>query len=334
MSQTDAPAVGIVGLGGMGKKHARHLRDDGCTVAGGADVAESARNEFASEFGAHTDADHAAMYDAVDPDAVVVTTPNTFHAPAATAALERGIDVLCEKPVVVETEAAERLRDRVADSELTFMAGYQRHLNPGFVAARERYHEEGLEPDHVTGELTQDWTGHFESGTNWRTDPDVGGRGHLFSVGTHVLESVLWVTGLTPTAVSAEMDFHDDAGHIDKRASLTVRFANGAVGSFADSAVAPVTREHVHVWDDAGAAYIDGEDWGQRRLTVIDGDGTEREPDLAYDEAPSKFAAFAEAVQTGEDPPATAGDVLTVTALLDAAYESARTRERVTVDLP
>ena len=77
-----------------------------------------------------------------------------------------------------------------------------------------------------------------------------------------------------------------------------------------------------------------GEDWGQRRLTVIDGDGTEREPDLAYDEAPSKFAAFAEAVQTGEDPPATAGDVLTVTALLDAAYESARTRERVTVDLP
>jgi predicted dehydrogenase len=66
---------------------------------------------------------------------------------------------------------------------------------------------------------------------------------------------------------------------------------------------------------------------------VIDEEGDERQPDLGYDDAPTKFAAFADAVQTGEDPPATVGDVYVVTALLEAAYESARTGDRITVDL-
>jgi predicted dehydrogenase len=203
---------------------------------------------------------------------------------------------------------AERLRDRVDGSDLAFMAGYQRHLSPAYVAVRERYADGDHEPSHVVGDLTQDWTHHFESGADWRTDPEVGGRGHLFSVGTHVVESVLWATGLTPTAVSAEMEF-------------------------ADSAVAPVTREHVHFWDADGALYVDAEDWGDQRLTMVEAGSTERRHAAGEGTRRDKFAAFVDAVETGEDPPATAGDVYRVTALLDAAYESARTGERVAVRL-
>jgi len=324
-------------MGGIGAHLAREVREhpDG-ELAAVVDVDREKLQRANEEFGVdesalYTDADE--MYADTDLDAVIIATPPGLHDDQIHEAFDRGLHVLCEKPVVVDQSAARRLLDRVTDSDLTFMAGYQRHLNPGFVAARERYLDGDHEPSHVTGELTQDWTDHFERGTNWRMDPELGGRGHLFSVGTHVLESVLWITGLTPEAVSAEMEFHDDEGLIDKKASLTIRFENGAVASLADSAVAPVTREHIHVWDDEGAVYIDGEDWGRRYLTLIEDDGTERQPDLGYENAPTKFAAFAESIQTGEDPPATAEDVYVVTALLEAAYESARTGDRVAVDL-
>ena len=326
----------IIGAGGIGTHLAREVREhpDG-EIAAAVDVNEVALDDLAAEHDLDDEVlftDEEAMYEATDLDAVVVATPPAFHEDQVHEAFERGLHVLCEKPVVIERDAAARLRDRVADSDLTFMAGYQRHLSPGFVAAYDRFHDEGHDPNTMVGGLTQDWTHHFEQGTNWRMDPDIGGRGHLFSVGTHVVESVLWLTGLTPTAVSAEMEFYDDEGLIDQTASLSVRFENGATATFSDSAVAPVTREHIHIWDDEGAVYLEGKGWGERELTVIDDDGSERSPEFGTEDAQSKFGAFADAIATGGKPPATAQDVLVVTALLDAAYESARVGERVSID--
>lgn len=325
----------LIGFGGYGARLAQEIVDDpnGQLSAvvdvdpGTLDRASKALDLDRSDL--YTD--DQTMYEETALDAVVIATPPVFHNDQIHEAFDRGLHVLCEKPVVVRRPDAKRLRDYVEESELTFMPGYQRHLNPGFVAARERYQGDHT-PSHIVGELTQNWTAYFKQGSNWRTDPDIGGRGHLFSVGTHVVESVLWMTGLRPVAVNAEMEFHDDANLIDKKSSMSVRFANGAVGTFADSAVAPVTREHIHVWDDDGAVYLDGEGWSHRSLTTVDSTGGERQPDLAYGESPTKFEAFAESVLSDTEPPATADDVLAVTALLDAAYESARTEERVEVD--
>ncbi|MFB6227359.1 MAG: Gfo/Idh/MocA family protein [Halobacteriales archaeon] len=325
----------LIGFGGYGARLAREIVDDpNGRLSAVVDIDSGTLDRASKELDldrSNLYTDERTMYEETALDAVVIATPPAFHDDQIHEAFDRGLNVLCEKPVVVRRPAAERLRDRVAESDLTFMAGYQRHLNPGFIRARERYQGDHV-PSHVVGELTQNWTAYFKQGTNWRTDPDIGGRGHLFSVGTHVVESVLWLTGLRPVAVSAEMEFHDDANLIDKKSSMTVRFANGAVGTFADSAVAPVTREHIHVWDDDGAVYLDGEGWGRRALTVIDATGGERQPDLPYDESPTKFGVFAESALADTEPPATADDVLAVTALLDAAYESAPTGERVEID--
>ena len=328
----------LLGFGGIGRHLAREVDDhpDG-ELAAVVDVDPDNLAEAGEAFGVDEGArfaDEEAMYaGTADLDAVIVATPPAFHYDSVERAFERGLDVLCEKPVVMDLAEARDLCDLVESTGRTLMAGYQRHLNPGFVEAYERWHEGGREPTFLTGSLTQDWRHHFERGTNWRTDPDVGGGGHLFSVGTHVVESVLWATGLTPEAVTAEMSFHDDEERVDTRAALTVRFENGAVASLGDSATAPATREHVHVWDDDGAVYLEGRDWGRRELTVLDADGEDVTPPVDYDATPTKFEAFVEAVETGEDPPATARDALRVTALLEAAYESARTGERAAVDL-
>ena len=328
--------TGLIGVGGIGAHLAREVvsHPDGRLDAA-VDVNPDNLRRAGEEFGVDEAAlyeDEAEMYEERDLDVVIIATPPGFHYEQIRAALDRDLHVLCEKPVVVDTEEARDVRDRVESSSSVLMAGYQRHLNPGFVAARERWREGDPEPTFVTGELTQDWTDHFEAGTNWRLDPDIGGGGHLFSVGTHVVESVLWMTGLTPATVSADMTFYDDDERIDQQSSLTVRFENGATASFADTAVVPATREHIHVWDDEGAVYLDGENWERRTLTLLDEEGEEHVPDLDYDGAPTKFEALVEAIETGTEPPATAEDALRVTALLEAAYESARTGRRVAVE--
>lgn len=329
--------TGIIGMGGIGVHLGREVVEHpNTTIEAVVDVNEENLRRATDEFGVDESAcytDESEMYAEHDLDAVILATPPAFHYDQILEAFDRDLHVLCEKPVVVDLAEAREVAERTAAGPNVLMAGYQRHLNPGFVAARERWQESDREPTFITGELTQDWTHHFERGTNWRTDPEIGGGGHLFSVGTHVVESILWMTGLTPESVSAEMEFYDDERKIDMQSSLNVRFDNGAVASLADSAVTPATREHVHIWDDDGAVYLDGENWGRRRLTLLDEDGAETEPDLAYDEAPTKVAAFVDAIETGTEPPATATDALRVTALLEAAYESARTNERVAVDL-
>ncbi|NGM67738.1 Gfo/Idh/MocA family oxidoreductase [Natronolimnobius sp. AArcel1] len=326
----------IVGLGGFGQLLGRQLLEHpNATLEGVVDVTEDNLETAVEEFGVEEDAcytDETALYDNHDLDAVIIATPPAFHHGQIREAFDRGLHVLCEKPVVVDLEEARDIAGLFEDSSQVLMAGYQRHLDPAFIQCYERWSDGDAEPTFITGELTQDWSEHFESGTNWRTDPDVGGRGHLFSVGTHVLESIVWMTGLTPDSVGAEMTFYDDAEEIDQESVLSIRFDNGTLASMSDTATAPAARERIRIWDDDGALEVDRRDWGRATLTAIDADD-ESARELDHENATGKVEAFVEAIETGTEPPATVDDVVRVTALLDAAYESARTGERVSVDL-
>jgi hypothetical protein len=57
----------------------------------------------------------------------------------------------------------------------------------------------------------------------------------------------------------------------------------------------PRTREHVHGWDGDGALYVDGREWDQRTVTVVDAEGTEHSPHVGGPER-TKAQAFVDAV--------------------------------------
>jgi predicted dehydrogenase len=95
---------------------------------------------------------------------------------------------------------------------------------------------------------------------------------------------------------------------------------------------APAVREHIHVWDDEGAVYLDGREWEERSYSEVERDSTTVDPYIRSG-SEDKATAFLDAVVNGTEVPATARDALVVTAISEAAYESARTGERVAVDL-
>jgi len=334
MSNSDKLRVGVVGGGYIGTTVGRLFNQDPrSTVTALADIDPETRRTAGESLyvgeGSQYD-DYVEMLDAERLDAVLVGTPHTLHYDQITAAMDRDLHVFCDKPLATDLADARELAERAESSDRVLMVGYQRHLNPAFIRARERW-EGDLEPQFVSAEITQDWIDRFEG--TWRTDPDLSGGGNLYDTGSHLVDGVLWTTGLVPEAVSAEMVFADEDSRVDQRAILTVEFRNGAHGTISVHSDAPCVREHVHVWDAEGAVYLEGRQWEEREISRVEADSTTVIPYVDRDQKRDKAEAFVDCIETGETPPATARDALTVTALTEAAYESARSGERVDVEL-
>jgi predicted dehydrogenase len=324
--------IGIVGLGYIGTTVGGQLhRHPDATVRAICDLDADRLATSGDEFDVprdHQYTEYPAMLESAAIDAVLVGTPHTLHYEQVVAALERGCHVYCDKPLTTDLDRARDLAVRVQGSDLTVMVGYQRHLQTAFRTARERVTDH--EPRWVTASITQSWID--DSRGTWRLEPELSGGGFLYDTGSHVLDGVLWTTGLEPVSVAASMDFHDDENRVDYRAHLDVEFANGATGTFSFHGDAPSVREHVHLWDDEGAVYLEGTQWGSREVREIHPDAGEYVPYIDPRGEQSRADAFLESVSDGIEPPATVRDALRVTALTEAAYEAVRSGERIAID--
>ena len=323
--------IGVVGLGYIGTTvGAQFHRNPDAEISAVCDPDEYRLDEVGIRFDVpphYRYADDERMLDDAPLDAVLIGTPHTLHFEQVIRALDRGLDVYCDKPLTTDLERARTLAERAEGGNETLMVGYQRHLQTAFNLARDRFREST--PEWFTASITQNWL-EYSRGT-WRVDPSLSGGGFLYDTGSHVIDGVLWTTSLEPTAVRASMDFVDEDSRIDRRAHLDVRFDGGTTGTFSFNGDVAAVREHVHVWDDDGALYLEGRGWGSRRVFEIDENGNEFLPYIDRSRERNRAEAFVESVRTGAEPPATARDALAVTALTEAAYESATTDEWVAV---
>lgn len=323
--------IGIVGLGCVGERLGEQFRlHPEASIVAVSDPSPAAREHAAGMFELDSDRlfeSQEAMLTTADLDAVTIASPNGLHYEQAMSALDHDCHVLLEKPIAVNVENGFELTRRAEGSDTVVMLGFQRHLSPAFIMGRERWALGEADPTFITGEITHDWRDHYAEMDDWRMNPELSGGGHLINVGIHVIEAVIWMTGLTPTSVSATVEFHDDAQRIDRQSSITMELENGTTATITDTGVVTSTREHVHVWDDDGALYVDGREWNTRHAHTIDSEGTECDP---YHEDPqSKADAFIEAVATGGDPPSTPRDALWALAVTKATYESGRRDQQI-----
>ena len=347
MNAGTSPSVGIVGLGNIGHYHADRLVELGATLGGGLDIQPDARSRFGEKYGVDTYEEKEAMFETVD--AVIITTPNRFHEPAAVAALERGIDVLCEKPLAHTLESAERIADAADESDAFCSVGFHNRYTP----AMELFHakeSEGVFGDvsHVEAEYVR--RRGIPAPGSWFTDRSLSGGGALIDIGVHVLDYALALLGFPdPVDVSASVrsefgarpDYADPDGwagnwdadgdtfDVDDSASAFVTFDDGSTLSL-EVAWATNRRPSQSVvvrGTEAGAEMAVGGD----DLTVL---GTGTEPHDHYTETSfdgdagltghaAQDAAFVESVAAGE-PPArgTLEQGLTVQRLIDAVYDA------------
>lgn len=136
--------VGLVGCGGMGRQHLSALRDvEDFAVVALCDVSDESLSRAAEMTDAAAYSDCAAMCDEVKLDIVVVATQTRGHCEPSVIALERGISVLCEKPIAIDLVEADAMVSAAQRGGARLAINQQNHVNAGIRKAQQLV-QEGL----------------------------------------------------------------------------------------------------------------------------------------------------------------------------------------------
>ncbi len=218
----------IVGLGSVGRRHARNW----AALGGEVWVCRQTSNPQPEPLGfsprLFSDLDQAL---AAQPEVVIVTNPTSLHAATACAALRAGAHVLVEKPIGHTLDGMCELLALASGKVL--MVGYNLRFVPGLQRLRELLHHGAIgRPLSVRaemGEYLPDWHPWEDYRRSYSAQSALGG-GPLLTF-SHELDSVCWLLG-APLAVTAvarrvsalEVDTEDVA-------EIILEFPNGSLAS-------------------------------------------------------------------------------------------------------
>nr|WP_294690696.1 Gfo/Idh/MocA family oxidoreductase [uncultured Friedmanniella sp.] len=146
MSDSDL-RIAVLGVGMMGAFHADALssRIRGARVTVVSDFFADKANEVAARIGARVVADPIEAISAPDVDAVLIATPGKAHEEQVNACLERGVPVLCEKPLTIDVASSYALvQKEAALGRQLIQVGFMRRFDPEYVALKELISSGGL----------------------------------------------------------------------------------------------------------------------------------------------------------------------------------------------
>ncbi len=178
-------------------------------------------------------------------DFVIIVTPNSTHYPIAKLALEKGIHVVCDKPLATTSPAAEELGRLTKQKDVLFCVAYAYTGYPMVKHLREMIRRGELgKIRFVSGEYPQDWlatplekTGQKQAA--WRTDPKLAGASNCVGdIGSHIENMVSYVTGLRITRLLARLDRFGEGRVLDDNASILLEYEGGAKGMYWSSQIA------------------------------------------------------------------------------------------------
>ncbi len=187
-------------------------------------------------------------------DVVAIVTPNHLHTRIATAFLNAGIHVICDKPLASNLADALALAETVRRSGKLFALTHNYSGYPMVRQAREMVAAGELgEIRVVQAEYPQDWlsTDLEASGQKqaaWRVDPaQAGAGGSLGDIGSHAEHLARFISGLELAAVSADLSTFVPGRKLDDNAHVLLRYSNGARGMLWSSQVAPGNENALRV---------------------------------------------------------------------------------------
>ncbi|NMH96956.1 Gfo/Idh/MocA family oxidoreductase [Pseudonocardia acidicola] len=320
-------AVGLAGLGRMGRIHATSLasRCAAARLAWVYDANEAVAREVGEQFGVPWVTSFADLLAGDRVEAVAVATPSGSHADLSVAAAQAGKHVFCEKPISLDRRTALDTIDAMRRTGVTFQVGFHRRFDPDWVAVVDRIRAGELGEVHL-----------FRTSLRDMTAPPVeflaGSGGFFLDVTVHDLDTARWMVGEIVEVSAHGAAVSDPAlaeiGDIDT-AVVVLRFEDGALGVIDNSRAAGYGYEcSTEVMGSRATARIDAPqrrqyEWrtpGQASRDLVR-DFSDRFP-WAYAE---ELDAFARCVRDGSPPRVTGLDALAAFDLARAADRSWRT---------
>jgi len=236
----------VVGVGHVGQFHAaKYAQSQEADLVAVVDIRPERAQSAAKKFNVLDFTHYSAIYDMVD--AVSIATPTRCHYEIAMDFLDRGIDVLIEKPITVEVEQADDLIRRASENKCILQVGHLERFNPvfrdikGFLKAPLFFESHRLSPFKGRG-----------------TDVDV-----VLDLMIHDIDIILNITGSEVFAIDA-VGIPVLSSLIDI-ASVRLRFANGSMANLTASRISDKEMRKTRIFQPD--AYI-SIDYGQREVLI------------------------------------------------------------------
>ena len=199
--------VAVAGLGFIGPAHIEALRRlPNVEVVAVSDVNEDDARQKANQLGvAHSYGDFQQLLQHEGVACVHICTPNFLHYEMAKAALQAGKHVVVEKPLATTSQEGEELVSLAKESGLVNAIHFNLRYYPLVRQMRAMREKNELGDVYsVIGTYLQDWL-YYDTDYNWRLEPDQSGESRAIAdIGSHLLDLVEYISGLTITEVLAD----------------------------------------------------------------------------------------------------------------------------------
>ncbi|MFW2543260.1 inositol 2-dehydrogenase [Primorskyibacter sp. 2E107] len=324
---------GVLGAGRIGQVHARAIASvPGAALVAVADAVAAAAQALHDQYGCEIRTiDEIRQAD--DIDAVIICTPTDTHADLIEDFVKAGKAVFCEKPVDLDVARARQVIETVAAENGTLMVGFQRRFDPDFRALKAAIDEGRI--------------GKVEMVTLTSRDPGAPPPAYIQSSGgifrdmtIHDFDVARWLLGEEVETVMAQASVLTDPeiGKLGDYDSVNVilRTASGKQCTITNTRRATYGYDQrIEVHGSGGS--VSAMNQREANIEIANGDGYTKPPLLnffmsRYTAAyAAEIAAFVEAVQSGAATPTTGLDGLRALELADAALQSAKTGQAVSL---
>jgi predicted dehydrogenase len=341
--------IAVAGAGLIGKRHIEEVAASSdaqlaCVVDPG-----PAAGEVAEKFGVPLYPSLTEMFEADEPEGVILATPNRLHVDGGLECVAAGVPVLVEKPIGDSVEGAVRLVEAAEAAGVPLLTGHHRNFSAIMARAREIVQSGALGSIvAVAGTaLFYKPDDYFDDGGGWRRQP--GGGPVLLNL-IHEVNNLQSLVG-DVVRVQAATSNRARGFEVEDTAAMLFTFANGALGTFllSDAAASPRSWEQTSRENPSYAHYPDEDCYhlaGTRgslsvptmRLEVRQGEGSWLQPFESStaeiersDPLANQIEHFAAVIRGEAEPICSGRDGLKTLLVVDAVLEAARTHVPVDV---
>ena len=355
--------IAIIGIGAIAQRHAQAIADiDGARLVAACCRSERNGQDFAANFDCRWYGDYAAMLDREKPDIATICTPSGAHLEPAIACAERGIHILCEKPLEISTERSRKMID-AADRAGVMLGGI---FPLRFSPAAEKIHQAAKQGrfgtlSAVTNQVPWWRDDAYYGPTRWQGTAALDGGGALMNQAIHGVDMLQWIAGAAMPELPGNenpvaevfawtaMRAHDDQFiEVEDTAVAVLRLRNGALGQIlAATSMYPGSPRQFQVAGRDGTAEILGDELttyqfrtesrrDNQSQTVctpseIPRGGESNPMNIGHALHARNISNFIDAIDGGQTNPINGEEATKSIAIIEAIYESAKTGMPVSV---
>lgn len=334
--------IGIIGGGGISETHSKAASEiDGVEL-----VAFFGRNpqkvdRLAATFGGRAYHDFDSFLKHKPMDLVIIGSPSSLHGEQGIGAARSGLHVLTEKPIDITTKRADELIDECDRAGVKLGVCYQDRFAPELFRLKQLIDSGDLgKPILGSGYIKWYRPPSYYADSDWRGTSTLDGGGTLINQGIHTIDLLLWLMGdVTSVYARAATSLHNIP--VEDTLVATLEFANGALGTIeSTTSVYPGYDRRVEITGEQGTVIVERSRIARADLKSIQSDELVSATGDSNVSSSSPIISdvgghrrliedFLQAIDLDRPPLCDGREGRRSLALVEAIYESARTKRPI-----